>query len=231
MCTSHFRSFPSFHPSTPYFFFLFPCQMYTAAPKKQVGRVALPTFVRRRKRGFGICRDSDRRKERLLSPPISQCNGMRQLPQNSVEFIFFCWKLSSGHLNVRAEGSRKGKRRSAHTFPSLPQPNGEWRRRPPLEGKGRSSRRGRCKKEEEEGRKRFFSASFTCAYDDDSVLVGGERREEERDIFPLLSRFYTISRNFCAKYSVENQVSSLSHHFAHTPPPALVPGWRHNSGG
>ncbi len=45
-----YESLPLF--STPYFFFLFPCQMYTAAPKKQVGRVALPTFVRRRKGGI-----------------------------------------------------------------------------------------------------------------------------------------------------------------------------------
>ncbi len=146
------------------------------------------------RRGFGICRDSDRRKERLLSPPpISQCNKMRQLQQNSVEFIFFCWKLSSGHLNARAEGSRKGEKEEARIL--SPPSSAKRRVAAPsaVGGEGRSSRRGRCKKEEEEeGRKRFFVLPSLAPPTMIQSLLE-ERGERRRGIF---SRCCHDSRNF-----------------------------------
>ena len=186
-----YESLPLF--STPHPLFLLPLSLsnvYSSA-KEASGEGGSPHFRQTEEGGgFGICRDSDRRKERLLSPPISQCNKMRQLPQNSVEFIFFCWKLGSGHLNARAEGSRKGEKEEARIL----SPSSPAKRRvaapSAVGGEGAIEQAGAV---QEGGRRRrkktLFCASFTCAYDDDSVLVGGERREEERDIFPLLSRF------------------------------------------
>ncbi len=149
-----YESLPLF--STPHPLFLLPLSLsnvYSSA-KEASGEGGSPHFRQTEEGGgFGICRDSDRRKERLLSPPISQCNKMRQLPQNSVEFIFFCWKLSSGHLNARAEGSRRGKRRSAHTFPFFPSQTASggavrrWRGRGDRAGGG-GARRRKKKKEE-----------------------------------------------------------------------------------
>ncbi len=76
------------------------------------------------------------------------------MPQNSVEFISFCWKLSSGHLNARAEGSRKGGKEEARILspPCLsPTASGgavrRWRGRGDRAGEG-GARRRKKKKEE-----------------------------------------------------------------------------------
>ena len=135
--------------------------MYTAAPKKQVGRVALPTFVRRRKGGDSEFVEIPIGEKKDCFPPhrslnATECDNCRKTPSN---LYFFCWKLSSGHLNVRAEGSRRGgKKKRAY----CPRPASAKRRVAPPSAVGGEGAIEQAGAVQEGGRRRRKKTLFFC---------------------------------------------------------------------